>query len=389
MNFTSLPDSLLVFIFFDWLELKSLAIFDSAICNETERKDYLKAIISEKHSVIEKFVNVVEKNVTCLIFHKWCLDRGVTMKRVNFEAARDNGNLKVRKWLSSGIYELNTITMITSLRFEKLDLHRPFHIDGRRYHSRSFDQFPELQQNVLHLINHCKKTLRSLDFQNCGICDKTLISLINESGMALTELIIVDMLAHDKSEAELLVKHLVKFNCLTTLKLNFSGSNYLGRIGQQSIVSLLEVNRNLTHLDLHKVMVVDDSFLSSVSTHCKSLKQFLCKSMSGPSGGFPSASAIADYLGAPHESLELMRLHSECYYDTANGYLNDNPSEGIFSFEFNKHGTITASVACSKQTVKSIFVNLTKVTEVKVMGEGSGRVYTGAELAHAFKFDYF
>jgi hypothetical protein len=144
---------------------------------------------------------------------------------------------------------------------------------------------------------------------------------------------------------------------------------------------MLKVNRNLTHLDLEEVMIFDDSFLSSVSTHCKELRQFLCTLTPGPANKFPSASAISDYIRAPHESLQVVRLRSLSFYRQ---FASENPSAGTFSFDFNKEGEITASVICTKETVKSIFVGMDKVKTVAFntyVGDLE-RVYTVSELAH-------
>jgi hypothetical protein len=387
MNIIGLPDSLLVFLFFNWLDLKNVGNFDVAICSKKDRQEFLNALLFEKQS-IEQFVNVVEKNYNIMIFHKWLLDRGVTLKKIMFETARCHGNLKVRKWLSSGIYQLKTTELVTHLRFVNIDMHRDI-LTGRR-RCLGFDQFPELQQSVSGLINQCKKSLKSLHFVDCGVCDQTLISGMD--GMALTEMIIEDKIAVGYTAVDgcleaSLVGHLLKFNCLTTLKLQFCSSRTCMYITQHSIVSMLKVNRNLTHLDLEKVMIIDDSFLSTVSTQCKELRQFLCSSTPGPANRFPSASAISDYIRAPHKSLQLVRLRSSSNFHHPNFQLalaTENPSAGTFSFDFNKEGEITASVTCTKETVKSIFVGMEKVKTVAFntyVGDLE-RVYTVSELAH-------
>jgi hypothetical protein len=346
-----LPDSLLVAFFFIWSDLKSLGYFDSAMCSRNDRNVYLIAISFEKQGV-EQLVIIDDNKDTCLIFYRWMLKRRLTLKRIKFVTAPLLPNINPREWLSNSVYKLNTTQTISDLKFEER------HIFGLPIWITASD-LPPLAIGVSRLINRCKTSLKVLHFVNFGVYTKGLMNLIEWSDLAVNELVIIEEKLYEVKDT-ISIDNLMQFDSLTTLKLKFIGSYGMLRISQQSIVSLLEMNRNLTHLDLDKVMV-EDSFLSSVSTHCKALKQFLCISLSEPSGEFPSASAIVDYLRAPHESLELMRLESlSRYYDTINGIsvCIKNSSGGKFSFEFNKRGTITASVVCSKQTVKSIFVAL-------------------------------
>ncbi len=368
MKLTNVPEILLASFCLVWSDLKSLGKFDSAMCSQNGRENYFNAIRFGKQS-LEQFVTIGNNDFSKM-FHNWLLTRGVTLNRVKFATLYYSGNLIARKWLASGIQELNTTERILNLRFDNIDFH---YNNGSGIKKARFNQFPELQQSVCNLINQCS-SLQSLQFVNCGICEGTLMTCLEVSDLPVNELIIIDEKADDDDDSGkvLLVNSLMEFKSLSLLKLQFKADRHLVHLDQVEIVSLLKLNQNLTHLDLKKVLIVDDSFLNSLSMSCKALKQFRCIFESGSTCGYPTATAIAEYLQAPHD-LQIFDLESKDHFDLTDGTITDNPSAGEFLIEFDKTGDVTALVQCSKLTIKSIFTGLIKkLVSMKVFASGNG-----------------
>ncbi len=378
MKLTNVPEIILASVCLVWLDLKSLGNFDSAMCSQNGREYYFNAMRFGKQS-LEQFVTIGNNDFSKL-FHNWLLTRGVTLNRVKFETLSFSGNLIARKWLLSGIQELNTSETVLNLRFDNIDFHR----NSSGMKKGRFNQFPELQQSVCNLINHCS-SLKSLQFVNCGICDVTLMSCLEVSDLPVNELIIIDK--EIQSGKVMLVNSLIKFKSLSILKLHFDSDLFV-YMDQMEIVSLLKLNQNLTHLELRKVIIVDDSFLRSLSTNCKALKQFRCTLQSGATCGYPTATAIAEYLKAPHD-LQIFELVSKDHCDPTNGKYTTNPSAGEFTIKFDKTGDITALVQCSKLTIKSIFTDLIKkMVSLKVFASGNDSRRDGqADCVHIRRGD--
>jgi hypothetical protein len=368
-----LPESLLVSFLFVWSDLRSLGMFDSAMSSKTDRMVYFQAIKFERQP-IEQFVTIQNKESSEL-FHKWLLKRCVTLNNIKFMTTFFNSeNLIVRKWLASGIYELNTLPKILKLALEKFDICRRWSGSPQTHIGGGYIQFPELQLSVCNLINQCS-SLKSLEFWNCGICDVTLMNSLNLSGLNINELIIIDEKAVKYGKI-LLVTSLMKFNSLSILTLQFTCP--LTHLDQVEVVALMKLNPNLTHLDLEKIRLVDDTFLSSLRTECKALEWLRCISECGPAGRYPTASSISEYLKAPHQNMKHFKLVSGDYYDKTNGIHTCNPSSGDFTFDFDQLGDITAVVRmCSKLAIKSVFTGLTKLRSL----DDARRVCSGETLA--------